>query len=195
MVGRRLRWTGFALGFALAAAACGGQSRRHDEAGSGGTGDTGGAGLGGTAGWVPSAGTGGNKSGCIVDGVVVEIGGSFLAEDGCNTCVCLEAGHTTCTRMACTPCMDLLLRYERALIEAKRCDPRSAVEQCTLTAGSAIHCGCPVYVNDDEDLLRLSQQYQADRCSGPVACGACADPPLRGVCGADSFCSDVYTAP
>jgi hypothetical protein len=91
--------------------------------------------------------------------------------------------------------MDLLLRYEKALSEAKRCDPYSGVEQCTLTAGSAIHCGCPVYVNDDEDLLRLAQQYQADACSGPVACGACADPPLRGVCGADSFCSDVYTAP
>jgi hypothetical protein len=94
-----------------------------------------------------------------------------------------------------TGCTDLPLRYETALIEAKRCDPRSGVEQCTRTAGSTIRCGCPTYVNDDEVLLRLSQQFQADLCSGPVACGPCPDPPLRGVCGEDSFCADVYPEP
>ena len=38
---------------------------------------------------------------CDYDGNTYEIGESFPATDGCNTCSCMENGNVACTKMAC----------------------------------------------------------------------------------------------
>jgi pacifastin inhibitor LCMII len=38
---------------------------------------------------------------CVYDGMTYEIGDSFPADDGCNTCSCDADGSVACTEMAC----------------------------------------------------------------------------------------------
>ncbi len=45
--------------------------------------------------------TGGADDDCTVDGVTHEVGDSFLAPDGCNTCSCTSSGQVACTERAC----------------------------------------------------------------------------------------------
>lgn len=44
---------------------------------------------------------GGSAPGCRLEGVLQSVGTSFPANDGCNTCSCLEGGQTVCTLRAC----------------------------------------------------------------------------------------------
>ena len=40
---------------------------------------------------------------CVVDGATYQVGESWPAADGCNTCSCDDHGHMPCTEMACAP--------------------------------------------------------------------------------------------
>lgn len=40
---------------------------------------------------------------CNYNGTPKFMGDTFLADDGCNTCTCLDGGMVACTKMACTP--------------------------------------------------------------------------------------------
>jgi hypothetical protein len=39
--------------------------------------------------------------GCDYDGAHYQIGETFPATDGCNTCVCMESGAAACTSDPC----------------------------------------------------------------------------------------------
>lgn len=41
---------------------------------------------------------------CQYDKLVWEVGDSFPANDGCNTCTCMRDGSVACTLMACVEC-------------------------------------------------------------------------------------------
>ncbi len=46
-------------------------------------------------------GTGGRA--CRWDGRIYDVGDTFPAGDGCNTCHCMEGGEVACTEIACLP--------------------------------------------------------------------------------------------
>jgi hypothetical protein len=190
MVGRIRRLASVALsGTVLSLAvitACGGQSERQepDEGGSVGTGGTGATGG--------SLGTGGTgvKGGCIYEGIFYRVTAIFPASDGCNTCTCESTDTVVCTRSACLGCEELPERFDNAMVDAKRCDPRLSAIQCAVSTPAALHCGCPTYVNGDTELRKLAMEFQAQECFGPVLCGACPEPPVAGRCSEDSVCVD-----
>jgi hypothetical protein len=224
MVGRINRAKGVALSatllMVLSVTACGGQSQRQepDDGGSGGTGGsgaagssgatggsgaaagsgaTGGTGAGGSGATAGSGATGGTgvTGGCIYDGTFYRVTARFPATDGCNTCTCESTDTVVCTRSACLTCNELPERFETAMLEAKRCDPRLRIVQCTVSANSALQCGCPTYVNDDTELKQLASEFQAQACGGPILCGACPDPPVAGRCSEDYVCVDEFENP
>lgn len=43
---------------------------------------------------------------CEYDGATYQVGESFDAGDGCNTCSCTEGGQVACTAIACVACED-----------------------------------------------------------------------------------------
>jgi hypothetical protein len=120
---------------------------------------------------------------------------TFPAGDGCNTCTCQSGGSVACTRSACLGCEQLPERFENAMLEAKRCDPRLRVVQCTVSTPLTLVCGCPTYVNDDAELRQLAMEAQDQACFGPVQCGACPEPPVAGRCSEDYACVDEYANP
>jgi hypothetical protein len=78
------------------------------------------------------------------------------------------------------------------MLEAKRCDPRLRVVQCTVSTPSDLVCGCPTYVNDDTELRQLARESQEQACFGPVQCGPCPEPPVAGRCSEDYVCVDEF---
>lgn len=192
MVGRPRRQTSVALALWLAAAACGGKSEREDAEGAGAAGGSGASGGSGGSDGSGATGGSGGATGCTHDGVFYELGASFPAGDGCNTCTCQAGGGVACTRTACPTCSLLPELYANALAEAQRCDPRLRVVQCTVQVPSGLACGCPTYVNHDAELLRLQGEWEAQGCSLPILCGACGATPDEGACGADYLCHDVF---
>jgi hypothetical protein len=89
-------------------------------------------------------------------------------------------------------CEQVLLKYASALREARTCDRALRVEQCDRVVMDAVRCGCPTYANGSARLYELSTDYEAYECGGPVTCGACPEPPIRGACGPDNLCFDMY---
>jgi hypothetical protein len=51
----------------------------------------------------------GNPLQCsLEDGSIYAVGDTFIAPDGCNTCLCVEGGIPSCTKMACpNDCSDI----------------------------------------------------------------------------------------
>jgi hypothetical protein len=81
------------------------------------------------------------------------------------------------------------------MVNAKHCDPRLRVAQCTVSTISALQCGCATYVDSDTELQKLAMEFQAKGCPLPVLCGACPEPPVAGRCSEESVCVDEYTSP
>jgi hypothetical protein len=170
------------------ATACGGRSTRYEaDDASGGTGGSGGSDATGGSG--ATGGTDGRIR-CVHDGVAYEVGETFDGEN-CRPCRCANDGVVVCGVSACSTCESFPPLYSDALLEARRCDPTLRVEQCTVVATSHLVCGCPTYVERDDELLSLMASYQSRMCSGPIGCGACPTPPVRGECRADGVCVDV----
>jgi hypothetical protein len=187
MVGR-LGHVGVATAVVLAAA-CGGRSTRYENDGeAGGTGGSGGRGA--TGGTDATGGTG-SRVKCVYGGVVYDVGETFPGDD-CNSCTCANDGVVVCTLGVCSTCESFPPLYSDALLEARRCDPTLRVEQCTVVASSGVVCGCPTFVEHDDELLALMASYRSKSCSGPIGCGACPTPPVRGECRFDGVCVDVH---
>jgi len=174
--------------------------------GSGGTGGGSGGsdgGSGGTSGG--SGGSGGgsggtvSNDGCSMDGVYYEVGETFPAGDGCNTCTCQGSGKIGCTRTACVTCESVSASFEDAMLEAKRCSAGLDIIQCTDLVSSGLNCGCPTYVNTSDPVESLQEQWTTLDCGGDVTCGACPPTPTRGECAAEGinegFCVDVFEEP
>ena len=189
--------------------ACGGQSQgnEQDDGGPTATGGSPGTGAssatGGSPGTGASSATGGSggsggtgvKGGCLYEALFYRISAIFPATDGCNTCTCESTDTVVCTRSACLGCEELPERFDSAMVEAKRCDPRRQIVQCTVSTPAALQCGCPTYVNSDTELQKLAMEFQAQACFGPVLCGQCPEPPVAGRCSEDYVCVDEWAIP
>lgn len=142
-----------------------------------------------------AGGPGGGKRDCIDETGVHQYGSTFPAGDDCNTCRCEAEGEIVCTRSFCNTCENLPARYAEALRDARSCDPKLRVEQCTVLAGSTLLCGCPTFVSDDSKLRELASWFQAQACAGPVLCGECPEAPVAGECTSEGACADVLGEP
>jgi hypothetical protein len=120
---------------------------------SGGTGgmSTGGSPVGGTGVGTGGAATGGAPNGgtgpvvrCAYAGVGLtyyDVGDTFYASDGCNTCVCGAGGQVSCTEMICT-CDDTEENPNRVYLGS---DPNvcSGLFTCPgFTTSFSNQCGC-----------------------------------------------------
>lgn len=76
-------------------------------------------------------------------------------------------------------CNKLEEDYKKSVDFARRCDSAQSVPQCTKMVGSSLYCGCPTYVDNDAQLQKLSQRWQAWKCFELMPpCGIkCASPP------------------
>ena len=54
----------------------------------------------------------GEETGCVVDGVLIGVGSSIPAPDGCNTCTCTQGGDLACTERACLSARDACLNTD-----------------------------------------------------------------------------------
>ena len=170
---------------------------------SGAAGKAGSVGKGGSAGTGGFAGTGGSSScgpsgcgGCEYRGVFYEIGDSFPAGDGCNTCSCQAGGLVGCTQIACNLCSTLENDFYSTLRIAKACDPTLSVDQCQVSVIGSLYCGCSTFVNAFatdavENLKSVEVRFRELSCAGPILCEPCAAP-LRGYCSPMGRCEDVF---
>ena len=76
-------------------------------------------------------------------------------------------------------CNTLEDKYKKAIDFARRCDSTQSTPQCTKMVGSSLYCGCSTYVDNDAQLQKLLQRWQAWKCFELIpACGIkCASPP------------------
>lgn len=113
---------------------------------------------------------------CEVNGVIYEVGESFPAADGCNTCFCDEAGAIACTEMGCTDCY--------AATSESGCDSiadcRWLTEGCAEGDEMAIPTGCYPQSDCESDLDCPDGRTCADVVYHPcpvgpdgLACDAC----------------------
>jgi hypothetical protein len=73
-----------------------------------------------------------------------------------------------------------------------------SIEQCTLKVASGLVCGCPTFVNPNnegaiDELAKISDVYEANACRPNVLCGACADT-TRAFCSGTGRCEDKVGA-
>ena len=95
----------------------------------------------------------------------------------------------------CTDCDALEMQYAAALADAKVCDPALSVAQCTASAGYDLPCGCPTFVNPDNDaavaeLDALKAEWMTSGC--PMVDCDCGTP-MGAICqpgGASGTCVD-----
>jgi Pacifastin inhibitor (LCMII)/Kazal-type serine protease inhibitor domain len=140
---------------------------------------------------------GGGGKGCLVDGVLRPSGSSFPADDGCNTCSCLESGQAVCTSRACpapggcgglagTSCT---LDQFCAFPLGNACGAVDARGTCT-TLPSACNrlaapvCGCDGRTYGNECLAQQARTSVASQ-------GEC---PSAGACKVDGDCPQVDCA-
>lgn len=134
--------------------------------------------------------------GCLHDGRAYQPFEQFSAGDSCNTCHCLENGRVSCTMVDCSTCKDIASEYERALEEAKACDPHQE-NPCSQRIVEGLNCGCESYVNPQhaEAIARLQglrESHAAGQCSQGVLCGQC-DAPVSARCSLMAGrCEQVY---
>ncbi len=163
----------------------GGSTGKAGSTGKGGSTGRGGSGSGGT----------GSGSGCDWLGTHYEVGDSFPAGDGCNTCSCGDDGSVGCTLAFCDQCSDIQAVYSAAIDEAKTCDPQAA-NQCTESVFVGLQCGCTSFVNPEQtDAIEVAQQAQQDygmlSCGGDVLCAPCQEP-TSAYCSAEGRCVDTF---
>jgi hypothetical protein len=117
---------------------------------------------------------------CFYGGRSYDVGNSFPAQDGCNTCSCEPNGNVACTLLGCDTCDEISSRYADALAEAKACDPEQA-DQCSELVVEGLACGCEAFVNAGESeaieaAALAKQQYLALSCGEGITCGPCLAP-------------------
>src|SRR5687768_9432575 len=134
----------------LAVVGCGGSSRSDaTNQGAGGQ-AAGGQAAGGQAAGGQGAGGQGAPS-CEYDNTFYDVGASFPATDGCNTCSCGPGGVIQCTERGCTTCADISAAYSRDSDAARACDPALSVEQCTKLTSYGLECECEGFTNPAHD--------------------------------------------
>lgn len=132
---------------------------------------------------------------CIYAGQTYQVGDSFPAQDGCNTCSCEPDGNVACTLLGCDSCEDVSNRYAGALESAKACEP-SQPSQCSKLVIEGLACGCEAFVNAGqvEALAAASlaqEQYRKLSCGEGIVCGPC-QAPLSAYCSAAGRCEPVH---
>lgn len=130
---------------------------------------------------------------CLYDGTAHEVGDSFPALDGCNTCSCATGGAIDCTLLSCNKmaCQDLAtaaIEYEK---QAKVCDPQASRECTERVEGYA---GCLTYVNAENAsaialLAATRDQHSELQCSGDAFDCIVVEWAL---CTADGRCEDAF---
>jgi hypothetical protein len=96
-----------------------------------------------------------------------------------------------------TGCAELELEYQKALLEAKRCNANLSVRQCTVFTGSDLTCNCPTSVNpQNQDALaamdKIRIEWQADGCGIGGGTCKCVDP-AGAVCQPNGMDGDLCT--
>jgi hypothetical protein len=89
-------------------------------------------------------------------------------------------------------CEALAEQYGQALEAARRCDPTVYKAQCPALSSSALGCGCPTYVDNDTQLVALSEEYVVAQCMGPIACAPCQPGLVGSECSTEGRCVDVH---
>ncbi len=131
---------------------------------------------------------------CLYEGITYQVGDSFPAVDGCNTCSCESGGLIACTELGCVAtCEDVAAASADFVEQAKVCDP-AATNPCTELVSGQLDCGCPTYVNPENaaaiaELAATHDQYAELMC-GPSPCD-CASP-SSAYCSANGQCVDSY---
>lgn len=95
-----------------------------------------------------------------------------------NTCYAASAGVTVAKAGACQPaktCDQLNQDYVAAVQQARTCAPMLPVVQCQLLVDNALHCACPIYVEQGNttalaQMAKAKQQFFAQGCV-PYQCG------------------------
>jgi hypothetical protein len=81
------------------------------------------------------------------------------------------------------PCKNLMLAYELALFEARRCNPAIDSLQCQATAPSSLPCpSCLRNVQDASELTAIRGKWNAAGCKGGICPAIACIPPGKGTC-------------
>jgi hypothetical protein len=164
--------------------------------------DTGGGtgtGASGEAGALPATGGDGPIAShtCIYAGTSYNLGDTYPAGDGCNTCTCTLAG-TNCDSVHCynATCDRIEQEYEQAVAKALTCTPDTP-NACGYLVSTALLCGCPVYASDWTELDIIGSKWANNDCNptDPVLCAPCPVVPAHGVCMADGQCAGTDALP
>jgi hypothetical protein len=95
-----------------------------------------------------------------------------------NSCYAASAGVTVAKAGACQSaktCDQLNQDYVAAVEQARACSPMLPVVQCQLLVDNALHCACPIYVEQGNSaalaqMAKAKQQFFAQGCV-PYQCG------------------------
>ena len=112
----------------------------------------------------------GTRPVCELDGVVIRVGESIRAADGCNTCDCQDDGTLFCSEMGCLPgCWVEELGVELAIGESFTRENASCGEDCTCTEGGlacyARPCRPPACLFDGEEYAVGAAFRAPDGCN------------------------------
>jgi hypothetical protein len=109
-----------------------------------------------------------------------------------NACFSASKGVSVQHLGACKTkqsCNQLNQSYVAAVQKAKSCSPMLPVVQCQVQVGSALHCACPIYVEQGNtkaiaELKQIKQQFTAAGCT-PYLCGMPCPAAKPGNCAPD----------
>ncbi len=123
--------------------------------------------------------------GCKYGANFYDVGESFPAADGCNSCSCGADLTVSCTEIGCphNACQMLEEQYVELLDSAAKCTQN---EECTVTLPSYLPCGCGRRVTDNDMMLTyqaslIAEQYKM-QCPIDDGCPDCPTLQAMGHC-------------
>lgn len=109
-----------------------------------------------------------------------------------SPCFAASAGVSVKHTGKCTTqktCNQLNQDYVAAIQQAKACSPMAPVMQCQIQMDNALHCACPIYVEQGnttaiQQAKQIKQQFNAQGCV-PYQCGMPCPVATQGNCAPD----------
>lgn len=115
------------------------------------------------------------EQGCNYQGKLYQVGESFPAADGCNTCSCEADGSIGCTEIGCSNTCQSLGDQYLMLVDAAALCMRN--EECFMRLPDKLGCGCDRWVTSNNMMAIYQANTLADlynmQCATDIACPDC----------------------